>query len=181
VASQIGTDAEKALGTTLQFEWGSTFHLFIHSFVHQLLYRPLLGPGLFFNFVIFFTQIVGLLGWAISPWQGRHLHTGQRKHRMKAQTFMPWLGFEPTIPVFEWAKTVYTLDCAATMIVWDYLTLGEDGHRPIVPCHSFEISLTFLTYWQIFTKFSVNTEPLDVNLFLYFPVFYQQYDKHGSY
>jgi hypothetical protein len=26
------------------------------------------------------------------------------------------LGFEPTIPVFEQAKTVHTLDCAATVI-----------------------------------------------------------------
>jgi hypothetical protein len=35
----------------------------------------------------------------ISPSQGRYLHT--------------W--FEPTIPVFEWAKTVHALDGAATV------------------------------------------------------------------
>jgi hypothetical protein len=29
---------------------------------------------------------------------------------------MPLVGFEPTIPVFERAKTVHTLDCAATVI-----------------------------------------------------------------
>jgi hypothetical protein len=29
---------------------------------------------------------------------------------------MPQAGFEPTIPVFVWAKTVYTLDRAATVI-----------------------------------------------------------------
>jgi hypothetical protein len=29
---------------------------------------------------------------------------------------MPGLGFEPTIPVFERAKTVHALDCAATVI-----------------------------------------------------------------
>jgi hypothetical protein len=29
---------------------------------------------------------------------------------------MPWLGFEPTIPVFERAKTVHALDRAATVI-----------------------------------------------------------------
>jgi hypothetical protein len=29
---------------------------------------------------------------------------------------MPHVGFEPTIPVFEWAKTVHALDRAATVI-----------------------------------------------------------------
>jgi hypothetical protein len=29
---------------------------------------------------------------------------------------MPRVGFEPTIPVFERAKTVHALDCAATVI-----------------------------------------------------------------
>jgi hypothetical protein len=54
-------------------------------FIHQWLYRPLLGPGPFFNFVILFTQSVGHLGWVISPSQGRYLHTGQHKHRINAQ------------------------------------------------------------------------------------------------
>jgi hypothetical protein len=36
----------------------------------------------------------------------------QNKHR---QTSMPWVGFEPTIPVFERAKTVHALDRAATV------------------------------------------------------------------
>jgi hypothetical protein len=34
---------------------------------------------------------------------------------------MPRVGFEPTIPVLERAKTVYALDCAATMIGLLYL------------------------------------------------------------
>jgi hypothetical protein len=29
---------------------------------------------------------------------------------------MPQVGFEPTIPVFEWAKTVRALDRAATVM-----------------------------------------------------------------
>jgi hypothetical protein len=29
---------------------------------------------------------------------------------------MPQVGFEPMIPVFEWAKTVHALDCIATVI-----------------------------------------------------------------
>jgi hypothetical protein len=28
---------------------------------------------------------------------------------------MPWVGFESTIPVSERAKTVYALDCSATV------------------------------------------------------------------
>jgi hypothetical protein len=29
---------------------------------------------------------------------------------------MSWVGFEPTIPAFEWAKTVQTIDRATTVI-----------------------------------------------------------------
>jgi hypothetical protein len=55
-----------------------------HSFTHQWLYSPLLGPGPFFSFVISLTQTVGPLGRVISPSQGRYLHTGQHKHRINA-------------------------------------------------------------------------------------------------
>jgi hypothetical protein len=48
------------------------------------LYSPLLGPGHFFSFIICETQSVGLFGRRISPSQGRHLHTGQHKHRINA-------------------------------------------------------------------------------------------------
>jgi hypothetical protein len=37
--------------------------LIIREFIHQWIYSPLLGPGLFFSFIIFFTQTVELLGW----------------------------------------------------------------------------------------------------------------------
>jgi hypothetical protein len=57
----------------------------LHSF-HFKASAPLLGPGLFFSFVIIFTQTVGLLGRVISPSQGRYLHTGQHKHRINAHT-----------------------------------------------------------------------------------------------
>jgi hypothetical protein len=58
----------------------------IPSFVHQWLYSPLSGPDLFFSFLIFFTQTVGLLGRWISPLQDRYLHAGQHKHRINAHT-----------------------------------------------------------------------------------------------
>jgi hypothetical protein len=62
------------------------FSSFIHSFIHRWLCTPLLGPGFFFSFVIFFTQSVGLLGRVISPSQGRYLHKRQHTHRINAHT-----------------------------------------------------------------------------------------------
>jgi hypothetical protein len=61
----------------------------LSSFIHQWLYSSLLGPGLFFTFVIFFTLSIGLLGRVISPSQGRYLHAGQHKHRINAYTDIP--------------------------------------------------------------------------------------------
>jgi hypothetical protein len=57
-----------------------------YVFIHQWLYRPLLSSGLFFSFVIFFTQSVGVLGQGIGPSQGRYLHTGQQKTQKKTHT-----------------------------------------------------------------------------------------------
>jgi hypothetical protein len=62
------------------------YNSFIHSFIHQCLYRPSLGPDLFFSSIILFTQTIELLGRVISPSQGHYLHTGQHKHGINAQT-----------------------------------------------------------------------------------------------
>jgi hypothetical protein len=70
-----------------------------------------------FGFLIV-RQLVGLLGRGISPSQGRHLH----KQNNRGQTSMPWAGFEPTITVFERAKTVHALDGASTVIGICYTT-----------------------------------------------------------
>jgi hypothetical protein len=37
-------------------------------------------------------------------------------HNKRTQTCMPRVGFEPTMPEFEKAKTVHALDRAATVI-----------------------------------------------------------------
>jgi hypothetical protein len=76
------------------------------------LYSPSLDLGRFFSFLIY-TQSVGLLGRRISSSQGRYLTQTQHK---RTQTSMPRLGFESTTPMFERAKTVRALDCAATVI-----------------------------------------------------------------
>jgi hypothetical protein len=67
--------------SSLQKIW--TLH--IVQYFHWL-YSPLLGTGLFFSFVIFFRQSVGLLRRVISPSQGRYLHTGQHTHRINILT-----------------------------------------------------------------------------------------------
>jgi hypothetical protein len=72
-------------------------------------FAALVGLGRFFSFLIH-TQTAGLLGRGISPSQGRYLH----KQNKRTQTSMSQVGFEPTIPVFERAKMVDTLDSAAT-------------------------------------------------------------------
>jgi hypothetical protein len=45
---------------------------------------------------------------------------------------MPKVGLEPTIPVFEGAKTVHALDCAATVIGEEhvyYPIIWEDDYE----------------------------------------------------
>jgi FAD synthase len=63
-----------------------------------------------------FTQTVGLLGRVISTSQGLYLHTGKHKQNKRTQTSMPQVGFEPTIPASERAKTVHALDRSLTVI-----------------------------------------------------------------
>jgi hypothetical protein len=69
-----------------------------------------LNLGRFFSFSIY-TQSVGLLDGG--PARRKAATYTQNK---RTQTFMPRVGFEPTTPVFERAKTVYALDRAATVI-----------------------------------------------------------------
>jgi hypothetical protein len=69
--------------------------------------KALVDLGRFFSF--------RLLGQGISPLQGRYLHAEQHKQNKRTHTSMPRVGFEPTIPVFERAKTVHALDRAVTV------------------------------------------------------------------
>jgi hypothetical protein len=94
------------------------------SFFFLWRYSPNLGLGLppwnspFHFSLLDLRHPVGLLGRVISSSQGLYLNTGQHKHRINAythQTSMPWVGFEPTIPVSERAKTVHALDLSATV------------------------------------------------------------------
>jgi hypothetical protein len=75
----------------------------------------LVDPGPCFSFLSY-TQSVGLLGLVVSPSLGRYLHTEQYKQNKRIRTSMPLVGFEPTILVFEGAKTVHALHRAAAVI-----------------------------------------------------------------
>jgi hypothetical protein len=43
---------------------------------------------------------------------------------------MPRVGFEPTIPVFEWAKTVHALDRAVT-VIGNFITIDTIYCMPV--------------------------------------------------
>jgi hypothetical protein len=58
-----------------------------------------------------------------TPWTGDQLiarplptHRTTQTQNKRTQTSMPRVGFEPTIPVFERAKTVHALDQVVTVI-----------------------------------------------------------------
>jgi hypothetical protein len=81
-----------------------------------LLLPLLLSPLAFFPSELISRQSVGLLGRVISP-VARPLPTHRTQTQEKrGPTSMPRVGFKPTIPVFEQAKTVQVLDRAATVI-----------------------------------------------------------------
>jgi hypothetical protein len=84
--------------------------------MYLCLYSHFLGRGRFFSFLILYT-----VGWA--PWTGDQpvarplfAHRTTQKQNKHTQTSISRVGFEPTIPVFELAKTVHALDRAATEI-----------------------------------------------------------------
>jgi hypothetical protein len=84
--------------------------------IYLWLYSPLLDIGRFFSFLIFYT--VGRASWTGDKPVSRPLpahRTAQTQNKL-TQTSMPQVGFEPTSPVLERAKTVHALDRAATVI-----------------------------------------------------------------
>jgi hypothetical protein len=75
---------------------------FIHLFIHSsMILQPFVGHDYFFSFLILYTA-------------GRTRPKAQTQKK-RTQTSMLRAGFEPTTPVFKRAKTVHTLDCAATV------------------------------------------------------------------
>jgi hypothetical protein len=75
----------------------------------------LVDLGRFFSFLIY-TQSVRLLWRGISSSQDRYIHTEKHTQNKRTQTFMPRVGFEPTLPMFKRAKTVNALDRTVTVM-----------------------------------------------------------------
>jgi hypothetical protein len=74
------------------------------------------GPWPHFQFINLYT--VSRTSWTGDQPVARPLptHRATQTQNKRTQTSMPRVGFEPTIPVFEWAKTVHALDRASTVI-----------------------------------------------------------------
>jgi hypothetical protein len=78
----------------------------------------------FFSFLIY---TVGRTQWTGDQPVARPLpayRTAQTQNK-RTQTFMPQVGFEPKIPVFDREKTVHALDSLATVIGSSLNTLGN--------------------------------------------------------
>jgi hypothetical protein len=82
----------------------STYVVSIYLSIYLWLYNPLLDLGRLFSFLILYT--VGR-----TPWTGDQpivrplpTHRTTQTQNKSTQTSMPWVGFEPTIPVFDGAR-----------------------------------------------------------------------------
>jgi hypothetical protein len=78
---------------------------------------PYVEPWFLLQFRNLFTQTVGLPCTVDQP-VARPLptHRTTQTENKRTQTSMPRVGFEPAIPEFERAKTIYALDGPATVI-----------------------------------------------------------------
>jgi hypothetical protein len=87
----------------------STWCLFTYGFTAPLF----LDVGRYFSFLILYTN--GRTTWTGDQPATRPLttHRTTQSQNKRTTTSMTQVGFEPTIPVFERAKTVHVLDRAA--------------------------------------------------------------------
>jgi hypothetical protein len=78
--------------------------------------QPFVGPWPFFKFLILYT--VGRTSWTGDQPVARPLpiHGTAQTQNKRTQTSMPRVGFEPTIPVFQWANTFHILHREASVI-----------------------------------------------------------------
>jgi hypothetical protein len=95
--------------------------------------QPFVGLWPLFQFLNLYT--VGR-----TPWTGEQPVAGPIPTQRTTQTqnkrthiSMPRVGFEPTIPVFERAKTVHGFDAAATVIGYGLITLMLIKHGIMLP------------------------------------------------
>jgi hypothetical protein len=95
-----------------------------------------------------------------TPWTGyqpvaRSLpayRTAQTQNK-RTHTSMCRVGFEPTIPAFERAKTVHALDCAATMIGISWVLRMLNTHSLTHRAESFMRNRQLCSYSRTFPPF----------------------------
>jgi hypothetical protein len=88
-----------------------------NSLIHSsVVLQPFVGPWPLLQFRKLF-YVVGRTPWTSDQPVARPLptHRTTQTQNKCTQTSMPWVGFEPTIPMSERAKTVYALDRTATV------------------------------------------------------------------
>jgi hypothetical protein len=111
--------------------------------IYLSLYRPFVGPWPLFQFLHLYT--VGMTPWTGDQSVTRPLPTHRTETQNNCtQTSIPWVGFEPTIPVFERAKTVRALDRAATVIGFNGTIDGKLFYRFFSHLHWFRHGLQYL-------------------------------------
>jgi hypothetical protein len=78
--------------------------------------QPFVGPWHLFSFLILYT--VGRTLWTGDKPVARPLimHRTTQTQNKRTHTSKPRVGFKHTTPVFERAKNVHALDCAATVV-----------------------------------------------------------------
>jgi hypothetical protein len=108
------------------------------------------GSTGFCSFLILYT--VGRTPWAGDQPVARPLPTPQQYK----QTYMPWVGFELTIPAFERAKAVHSLDREATVIGWSAVRL-IGPQTCISASHSNYPCLNIINYLPTYTLHLLTT------------------------
>jgi hypothetical protein len=99
-------------GNDLEGSWSDLVWIYLLSTFILALTWSIAHPwnALFhFSFLIL-KHSVGLLRRGISPSQGRYLHRTTQTQNERRLLSMSWVGFEPTIPVFERAKIFHALE-----------------------------------------------------------------------
>jgi hypothetical protein len=118
------------------------------------LYSPFSGLGSFFNFLIFYT--VNRTSWTGDQSVARPLpaHRTAQTQNKGTQASVAQVGFEPTIPVFERAKTVHVLDRAATVLGTNQINIDNISSSTLTGLLPFkmnyEIITNFIESWQDF-------------------------------
>jgi hypothetical protein len=93
------------------------YYYYYYYYYYYGFYSHLLGLGPFFSFLILY--IVGRTPWTGDQPVARPLpmhRTPQTQNKHTIHTSMASVAFEPTIPAFERANTIYILDRPATVI-----------------------------------------------------------------